>query len=139
MAAEAERHVLAALGRLFEESRRLVLGDGEGRLRPSQLRVIGGVPAEGGITVTELAERVGMTKQGIGQFVAQLTKDGYLVSDTDPNDRRVRVVRRTELGHEAIHDLVVLLRRLEAEWARRVGEQRYREFRVVLDEIADID
>lgn len=135
---EGEHHVLDALGRLFEQSRQLILRDGEGRLRPSQLRVIGGIPAEGGITVTELAKRVGMTKQGIGQFVAQLTKDGYLAGDTDPNDRRVRVVRRTPLGDVAVRELVVLLRELEGEWAGRVGEQRYREFRAVLDEIAGI-
>ena len=44
--------------------------------RPSHHRVIGRVPPEG-ITVTDLAERVGMTKQGIGQFVTQLTESGH--------------------------------------------------------------
>lgn len=133
-----ERHVLQALGQVMEESRQLILRDGEGRLRPSQLRVIGSVPADRGITIAELAERVGMTKQGIGQFVTQLTQDGYLATDSDPGDRRVRVVRRTPLGDEAIRHLALMLRGLEHEWAERVGTRRYRQFRAVLDEIARI-
>jgi DNA-binding MarR family transcriptional regulator len=133
-----ERHVLQALASLLDEARQLILRDGDDDLRPSQLRVIGSVPVDGGITITELAERVGMTKQGIGQFVTQLTQRGYLATQTDPQDRRLRVVRRTPLGIEAIHNLAVMLRTLEADWAKRVGTQRYSEFRQVLDEIAGI-
>lgn len=134
-----ERHILQALGQIMEESRQLILRTSDVRLRPSQFRVIGSVPADGGITITELAERVGMTKQGIGQFVTQLTQDGFLTSSTDPDDRRVRVVRRTPLGEEANHHLALVLRELEGEWAERVGRRRYREFRAVLDEIARFD
>jgi DNA-binding MarR family transcriptional regulator len=133
-----ERHVLQALGQIMEESRQLILRNSDVRLRPSQFRVIGSVPADRGITITELAERVGMTKQGIGQFVTQLTQDGFLASSTDPDDRRIRVVRRTPLGDDAIHHLALMLRGLEDEWAQRVGKRRYREFRAVLDEIARI-
>jgi DNA-binding MarR family transcriptional regulator len=136
MTEEDERHVMTVLGLLLEETRQLILRDGEDGLRPSQFRVIGSVPPNGGITVTELAERVGMTKQGIGQFVTQLTQDGYLATETDPDDRRVRVVRRTRLGNEATRRLALMLGGLEEAWARRVGQRRYREFRAVLDEIA---
>ena len=131
-----ERHVLQALGQLMEESRQLILRGSEARLRPSQFRVIGSVPTDRGITITELAERVGMTKQGIGQFVTQLAQNGFLTTSTHPDDRRVRVVRRTPLADEAIHHLAQMLRGLEHEWAERVGRRRYREFRAVLDELA---
>ena len=40
-------------------------------LRPSQLRVMEWLPADG-LTITELAERTGMTTQGCGQFVRHL-------------------------------------------------------------------
>jgi DNA-binding MarR family transcriptional regulator len=129
-------HVMKALGLLLEEARQLTLRDGPDGLRPSQFRVIDSVPPDAGITVTELAERVGMTKQGIGQFVTQLTERGYLVTETSPDDRRVRIVRRTPLGQEATHHLAVMLTTLEESWAERVGARRYRVFRKVLDEIA---
>ncbi|MDX6372241.1 MAG: hypothetical protein QOD98_1229 [Nocardioidaceae bacterium] len=133
-----DRHVLNALGNLMEESRVLVLAEGERGLRPSHHRVLGHVPSEG-ITVTDLAERVGMTKQGIGQFVTQLTESGHLTVSADPEDRRVRVVRRTAKGNAAVRRLSELLDDLEASWANRVGTRRYHEFRAILDELADLD
>jgi DNA-binding MarR family transcriptional regulator len=99
--------------------------------------VIGHVPAEG-ITVTELAERVGMTKQGIGQFVTQLTESGYLSVTRDDEDRRIRVVRRTGLGDAAVRRLGDLLEGLEASWANRVGTARYEQWRRTLEEIAQL-
>jgi DNA-binding MarR family transcriptional regulator len=138
MKADDEHHIMFVLGQIMDESRRILLEQGEGRLRPSQYRVISRVPPEGGITVTDLADRVGMTKQGVGQFVTQLAGDGYLAIDIDADDRRVRVVRRTTLGEEAMRELTVQLRGLEARWSRRVGARRYREFRAVLDELAGL-
>lgn len=135
----APPHLMQVLGQLLEEARQSIVRDGEHGLRPSQFRVIDSVPAHGGITVTELAERVGMTKQGIGQFVTQLTAGGYLVTESDPDDRRVRIVRRTPLGQQATDHLARMLDGLEREWAARVGARRYRNFRVVLEEIARID
>lgn len=129
-----DRHVLIPLGHLMTESRQLVLAEGEPGLRPSHHRVIGHVPPEG-ITMTDLAERVGMTKQGIGQFVTQLTDSGHLAVDRDAHDRRIRVVRRTPAGDAAARRLADLLDGLEAEWANRVGTRRYEEFRTTLDEI----
>ena len=130
-----ERHVLHALGSLMTQSRSLLLEEGEPELRPSHHRVLGHVPPEG-ITVTDLAERVGMTKQGIGQFVTRLTASGHLTVSASPDDRRVRIVRRTAKGDAAARRLTRLLDRLEADWAERVGVRRYREFRAVLDDIA---
>lgn len=135
MTSVEERHVLHALGHLMMESRDLVLAHGEPGLRPSHHRVIGQVPPEG-ISVTDLAERVGMTKQGIGQFVSQLTATGHLTVAPHPDDRRVRIVRRTDRGDEAERRLGELLEELEADWANRVGTRRYDEFRATLDELA---
>ena len=134
-----ERHIIKVLGLLFEQARQVILGDGPDGLRPSQFRVIDAVPPDRGITVSELAERVGMTKQGIGQFVTQLTQAGYLVTEAAAEDRRMRIVRRTRLGSETTQQLAGSLRELEQHWAARVGQRRYREFRAILDEIAGTD
>ncbi len=134
-----ERHIMKVLGLLFEQARQVILGDGPDGLRPSQFRVIDAVPPDRGITVSELAERVGMTKQGIGQFVTQLTEAGYLVTEATADDRRMRIVRRTRLGSETTQQLAGSLRELEEHWAARVGQRRYREFRAILDEIAGTD
>jgi len=128
---------MLALGNLMSASRTRLLAEGEPGLRPSHHRVIGHVPPEG-ISVTDLAERVGMTKQGIGQFVTQLTESGHLAVERSNDDRRIRVVRRTAQGDEAASRLSELLEGLEADWANRVGTRRYDEFRATLDELAEL-
>src|ERR1700709_649395 len=70
-------------------------------LRQSHFRVISSVPPEG-ISVTELGERVGMSKQGCGQFVTSLVGTGHLKVQQDPADGRVRRVRRTPKGSRTI-------------------------------------
>lgn len=132
-----DRHVMLALGNLMAESRELLLAQAGSELRPSHHRVIGHVPPEG-ITVTELAERVGMTKQGIGQFVQQLTDSGHLRTTAPPQDKRLRIIRRTSKGEASVRRLAAVLAELEERWAERVGRARYREFRDVLDQLADV-
>jgi DNA-binding MarR family transcriptional regulator len=130
-----DRHVMLALGNLMAESREHLLAEAGSELRPSHHRVIGHVPPEG-ITVTELAERVGMTKQGIGQFVQQLTDSGHLRTTAHPKDKRLRIIRRTSKGDASVRQLATVLAKLEERWAERVGRARYRQFRDVLDQLA---
>lgn len=133
--ASGDRHVMLALGNLMAESREHLLVQAGSELRPSHHRVIGHVPPEG-ITVTELAERVGMTKQGIGQFVQQLTDSGHLRTTAHPEDKRLRIIRRTSKGDASVRQLAAVLAKLEERWAERVGLPRYRQFREVLDQLA---
>ena len=132
-----DHHVLVALGKLMEETRERVLAEAGSDLRPSHHRVIGHVPPEG-ITVTELAERVGMTKQGIGQFVHQLTESGHLCTTAHPQDKRLRIIRRTSKGDASVRRLTAVLAQLEERWAERVGRARYRQFRKILDQLAEV-
>ncbi len=131
-----EQHVMRALGVLMDQAREQVLGDDQIGLRPSQLRVIAMV-SPGGSTVTELAARVGMTKQGTGQFVATLVAGGYLTAEPDPRDRRVRMVHQTRRGRSASKQLTHILADLERRWAERVGSADYHHFRTVLDRLVE--
>lgn len=129
-------HVLNLLAMTFEQIHVRTLAESVDGLRLSHHRFLSGVPTEGTITVTELADRVGMTKQAAGKFVTRLAEGGFVVTESDPNDRRVRLVRRTAAGNAATQRLVELLGRVEREWAARIGEQRYRQFRTTLVRIA---
>ena len=131
----AEQHVAMDLGLLFDKIRQVLVSEDWGGLRPSHLRVMGFVPSKG-ISITELAVQVGMTKQGCGQFVSQLVDTGHLVVGPDPDDGRVRLVRRTRAGDLASRRLARRLAKVEQGWAARVGERRYRTFRRVLEDLA---
>ncbi len=128
-----EWHAALLLGQLF---RRLgpSFADGPG-LRQSQLRVVSSVPPEG-ISVTDLARRVGMTKQGCGQFVTVLVESGHLGVQAHEDDRRVRLVRRTPSGDQATREARDRVLEHERAWADQVGPERYRVFREVLEEVA---
>jgi DNA-binding MarR family transcriptional regulator len=104
-------------------------------LRFSHVRVLSAVPEEGA-SVTLLAERIAMTKQGCGQFVDQLVASGHLRTVPDPGDRRVRLVQRTEHGERTLEGIRAAVREMEERFAQEVGPRRYATFRRVLEELA---
>jgi DNA-binding MarR family transcriptional regulator len=130
-----EWHAPLLMGLLFREVHRYFADEEWHGLRQSHFRVISGVPPEG-ISVTDLGERVRMSKQGCGQFVTTLVASGHLRVSTAPRDRRVRLVRRTAKGNRTIVAVTKRMLEIEDEWADRVGHQRYRTFRKVLEELA---
>ena len=132
---EQEQTAVTLMGAVLMGARQTLLEEDWGGLRLSHVRVIGAVPPEG-VTISELANRVGMTKQGCGQFVRLLEQSGHLVLERPESDRRQRVVRRTPLGHRMLQRAVRRQRAMEGDWAAQVGERRYRAFRAVLEDLA---
>ena len=104
------------------------------QLRPSQLRLLSLTPA-GGMCVTDLAARVGMTKQALGEFVATLQDAGLGEVTVDQRDRRVRLVRPTPAGQELQRVIESAIAGIERRWAAEVGPERWATFREVLAEI----
>lgn len=130
-----EQHAPMLMGFLMNQVRAAFAGEDWGGLRQSHFRVLSCVPPEG-VTITELGERTGMSKQGCGQFVTFLTGTGHLRVESDPADRRTRIVRRTALGNRTVKRVRARILRLEADWAEQVGPRRYATFRRVLDDLS---
>jgi DNA-binding MarR family transcriptional regulator len=105
-------------------------------LRPSHLRLLSLTPAAG-MRVTDLAARVGMTKQALGEFVAALQQAGLVEVTVDARDRRVRLVRPTAAGRRLQRVLEAAIADTERHWRDQVGEARWAAFREVLTEIGD--
>ena len=131
---EEEIHLHLLIGLLFLRLHDAVDGLDRQGLRQSHFRVMQGVTADG-ISVTDLAERIGMTKQGCGQFVASLSESGHLVVEPDPSDGRVRLVRRTPAGQGALDTFRDQILALEEQLATEIGPKRYRSFRRTLEEL----
>lgn len=131
-------HVLALLGSILDVVRSTVSRDAPSGLRPSHFRLLSALPDDG-LSTTELAGRLGMTKQGCGQFVTTLDSAGFVTVAAPPSDRRVRMVRRTEAGHQVVRVFEDRVQRLEEDWADRVGAHRYATFRRVMAELAGRD
>lgn len=131
-----EPHVAVLMGALMQEIRETFAAEDWGGLRQSHFRLLHNVPPEG-IRITELAERLGMTKQASGQFVSALIDTGHLAARTDPHDGRARVVVRTALGDRTVKAVNARMLRLEHAWAKVVGSSRYADFRQVLQELGE--
>ena len=129
-----EPHLPMLMGLVFARLRARLAEDAP-ELRPSQLRVLEWLPPEG-LTITELAECAEMTTQGCGQFVRQLTELGMVEVAVATHDARARRVRITPSGREALARATAVLRACDEAWADRVGAERYRVFREVLEEVA---
>jgi DNA-binding MarR family transcriptional regulator len=103
-------------------------------LAAAQARMLDLVPADGA-RVTDLANAMRISKQGIGQLVSQLVSLGLVEVVQDPTDRRAKRITRTPAG-DRIHELArVVIDEVEQRWSAQVGQQRYRELREVLSEL----
>lgn len=136
---EMPDHIVALLGYVFDGIRRELtrtLPDRSG-LRPSQLRLLSLTPADG-MRVTDLAERVGMTKQALGEFANDLEERGLLESVRDPADRRVRILRPTQQGRQAVSAGELVITELEEQWRGRLGTAKWEQLRSLLRETAEL-
>ena len=105
-------------------------------LRPAHMSIFQHVdhpPA--GTRITDLAERAQMTKQSMGQLVADLEAGGYLERVPDPTDGRAKIVRLTERGWTVHEEAGEIVKRLEADWAARLGGQKLDQLRCLLKEL----
>lgn len=90
---------------------------GYGDLRPVHGMVFQALRG-GGATSTELAERLGVTKQAAGQIVDDLEHRGYLRREPHPEGGRRRLVVLTERAAEHLTVAGDILHRLEARLGR---------------------
>ncbi len=90
-----------------------------------------------GTRITTLAERAGMTKQGMGQLVLDLERQGYVARTQDPSDRRAALVTFTVAGRSFLRDAVVVTRDLETEYAALLGQQELATLRDALAAIVE--
>lgn len=104
------------------------------RLRGSHGRILQLLAPEG-TRPSRLAEGW-ISKQAVGQRVEELARAGLVVRVPDPDDRRATLVRRTPEGDEVSARATAAALDLERELAAQVGQERWRTFREVLDELA---
>jgi DNA-binding MarR family transcriptional regulator len=104
------------------------------QVRPAHGCVFGNI-GESGSRLTELAERAGLTKQSVGEAVADLERLGYVERAPDPEDGRAKIIRLTPRGAEALAAARGIFADIEARLSAAIGEERFAEFRAVLGEL----
>jgi DNA-binding MarR family transcriptional regulator len=108
-------------------------------VRPGHGCVFSFLDRDTGSRLTELAEGARMTKQAVGEAVADLERKGYLERVPDPLDGRARIIRLTERGHSGVEAADRHFADIEREWGERFGEERMAALREALELIAERD
>ena len=119
----------------FAEFRRRLTEAGHSVVRPGHGCVFRFVN-EGGSRLTDLAETAGLTKQAVGEVVADLERLGYVERAADPEDGRAKVIRLTDLGADAQRAGLAIFAEMEREWEERYGAERVAGMRELLEEMA---
>jgi DNA-binding MarR family transcriptional regulator len=88
-----------------------------------------------GTRVSVLAQRAQITKQSMAELVAHLEHHGYLERVPDPSDGRAKLVRATPRGDELYAIAREFVAELEQEWTERLGAQKMRRLRALLEEL----
>ena len=92
-------------------------------LTPALVRLLPHLSTDG-IRPTELARRVEVSKQAVGQALGDLEGRGFVEIVPDPDDGRARLVRLTPAGLAAFDHGRGVLAFYEAALAARVGQSR---------------
>lgn len=77
----------------------------------------------GGSSVTDVADRAGMTKQAMGLLVAELVELGYIARESDERDKRAHVITLTESGQKLMSDTLRIVDDIEVRYSNILGEQ----------------
>lgn len=95
------------------------------RVRPAHTALFPHLDFEG-IRLTDLAAKVGVTKQAVGQLVDDLAALGMVERVSDPDDSRAKRIRFSRRGYGALmHGLGVLVQ-IQNTLAAAVGARRMR-------------
>lgn len=89
----------------------------------------------GGLTVSELATRAGVTTQAISQVVREMEREGLVSRSKDPDDRRVTRVVLTEAGESFYRRVRQAHAEMEDTWRAELGAERVEALRALLRDL----
>src|SRR5437867_6849035 len=136
---------MAALIRQLLEARRALAAElgadladrGFPDVRPGHAAVCLSGDRRSGSRLTDLAEHVRLTKQGMMAMIDDLEARGYVRRVPDPNDSRAKLVRLTARGRRAAAECRRAVQSVEQRTRRQLGDRRYDTLRETLEELAE--
>jgi DNA-binding MarR family transcriptional regulator len=91
---------------------------------PAHMKVLR-YPGPQGQRPADLAAQSRMTKQAVNYLLRQLEELGYLRRAGDEQDQRSKRIELTERGYAAAKNIRRTVRRIEREWERELGPERF--------------
>ena len=101
--------------------------------------MFGFIDLENGSRLTDLAESSGLTKQAVGEAVAELERRGYVTRAACPGDRRAKIIELTDRGRDAVLTGRRLFAEIEREWADELGAEVVGGLREAAERIVEVE
>ena len=79
----------------------------------------------GGTRLTDIAEKLSISKQAAGQMVKELVDKGYLARQRDPDDGRAALVMFTEKGEKLLEEAVGGIQDIETLYKEVLGAETF--------------
>ena len=76
-----------------------------------------------GTRLTTIAARVGISKQAVGQLIAEMETMGMLERHPDPSDGRAKLIRFSNQGRRGLLEGLGVLGNLEVEFRKKIGDR----------------
>lgn len=95
---------------------------GYAKVRPSHSSLLANLEFEGS-SVTDIADRAGMTKQAMGLLVAELEQLGYIARTPDEKDKRAHTITPTKSGKKLMADTLQIVDEIEERYSNILGDQ----------------
>ncbi|HEX4863026.1 MAG TPA: MarR family transcriptional regulator [Acidimicrobiales bacterium] len=92
-------------------------------------------PGLEGLRPSQLADRVGITKQSVNELLGHLEAHGYLLRVPDPADRRARVIRLTSKGQRLEHTIYAEAGAAQQRIAEILGPRRFAQLHSSLEQL----
>lgn len=100
-------------------------------IRPAQAVAL--VPlAAGGLHASDLADRLGVSRQAVAQAITALERHGYVTRASNPDDARTRIIELTPRGRQTLRVMRSTAMELEERWQHILGRRRLGELRETL-------
>ncbi|MEM1023422.1 MAG: MarR family transcriptional regulator [Myxococcota bacterium] len=107
------------------------------RIRPAHTALFPHIDLVEGTRPSELAKRMGISKQAVGQLVEDLVSQGMLEKRSDPGDGRAYRVCFSRQEGRTVLDGLRWLGEAEAELEARLGASDVRELRRILGRLLE--
>ena len=92
-------------------------------------------PGPQGARPTDVAARLGISKQALNYLLRELERLGYLERESDPDDLRSKRIVMTKRGIAAVGVIRDAVAEMETAWAKQLGPKRFTQLRNLLLEL----
>jgi DNA-binding MarR family transcriptional regulator len=92
-------------------------------------------PGPQGTRPSELAARLGVSKQALNYLLGELERSGYVERQPHPEDQRSKRIALTERGTAVVGVIREAVAEVEAAWADQLGAGRFAQLRSLLVEL----